>query len=86
MAVGSGALCVGAAHVCYYYGIRTLGTAVCATVLLANAFVAPLLSMQWFNERFTAVHVVAGVVLVIGSAFTIHARPRKGGAEKIRHG
>jgi drug/metabolite transporter (DMT)-like permease len=74
-AIASGALCVGAAHALYYYGIRTLGANVCATVLLANAFIAPVLSMRWFGERFTVWHVVAGAVLIAGSAFTLQTQP-----------
>jgi len=82
--IGSGMLCVGAAHVCYYYGIRTLGAAVCATVLLGNAFITPLLSAIWFDEQLGPIHIAAGAVLVIGSAITIQARPKKGRAELVK--
>ena len=77
VAVGSGALCVGAAHVLYYYGIRILGTTVCGTVSLTNTFVPPLLSAFIFDERLLAGHIAAGVVLVIGAAFTLQARPKE---------
>ena len=85
VAVGSGALCVGVGHVCYYYGIRILGTTVCATALLANMFFTPLLSHFIFGERFGWLHVVAGALLIVGSFFTIRARPRTHNkANKVR--
>jgi len=77
VAAGSGALCVGAGHVCYYYGIRILGTTVCATALLANMFFTPLLSHLIFGEVFGWLHLLGGGLLIAGSFFTIRARPNK---------
>lgn len=75
VAIGSGALCIGAAQVFYYYSIRTLGMAVCSTVLLSATFFAPLLSVLLFREQLGARQIVAGLVLIAGCALTIQARP-----------
>ncbi len=75
VAVGSGALCIGAAQVFYYYSIRALGTAVCSTVLLSATFLAPLLSVVLFREELGLWQIAAGLVLVAGCVLTIQARP-----------
>lgn len=75
VAIGSGALCIGAAQVLYYYSIRTLGTVVCSTVLLSATFLAPLLSVLLFGERLGLRQAVAGLVLIAGCALTVQAQP-----------
>jgi len=75
VAVASGAACVGAAHVLYYYAIRTLGTTVCGTTLLASSFLTPLLSAWWFGETFRLLHIIAATVLIAGGMLTLQARP-----------
>ena len=77
VAVGSGVVCVGAAHLFYYRGIRSLGTTVCSTVLLSTVFLTPLLSVFFFGERLSPWHALSGGVLVAGAAFTLQARPDK---------
>jgi drug/metabolite transporter (DMT)-like permease len=75
VAVASGALCVGAAHVLYYHAIRTLGTMVCGMVNLANTFLPPLLSVFLFDERLSPWSLASGGLLVAGAAFTLRAEP-----------
>ena len=77
IAIGSGALSVGVAHALYYYSIRGLGPAVCTTVMLVNTFVPLALSALLFGERLALVHLIFGLVLLIGCAVTLQARPRR---------
>ena len=77
IAVASGAVCVGGAHVLYYYGIRALGTTVCGTTLLASSFLTPLFSAWWFDETFRPLHILAATVLIIGGMITLQARPAR---------
>jgi drug/metabolite transporter (DMT)-like permease len=75
VAIASGALCVGAAHVMYYYAIRTLGATVCGTVSLSNTFLPPVLSLFIFGERLNPWGLAAGACLVAGAALTLRAEP-----------
>jgi drug/metabolite transporter (DMT)-like permease len=77
IAIASGAICVGGAHVLYYYGIRVLGTTVCGTTLLASSFLTPLFSFWWFDETFQLLHILAAAVLIVGGMIALHARPDK---------
>ncbi|MFO7898925.1 MAG: DMT family transporter [Planctomycetota bacterium] len=74
IAIGSGVLCVGAAHVAYYYAIRSLGATICGIVLLAGTFLTPLLSVIIFGEPLSIWAVLSGVILIIGSACALQAR------------
>ncbi len=72
----SGILCIGLGHTLYYYALKVIGVSICATMLLITPVGTLLLSRWLFGERMTAGQVMAGVILLVGGAFTMMAKER----------
>jgi drug/metabolite transporter (DMT)-like permease len=74
--VGSGMLCIGLAQTMYYVALRTLGVAVCATMLLTTPLGTMVVSWFWFGESLTTGQLVSGLMLLAGGALTLLAKEK----------
>jgi len=74
--IGSGMLCIGLAQTMYYVALRTLGVAVCATMLLTTPLGTMVVSRFWFGEELTTGQLGSGLMLLAGGALTLLAKER----------
>jgi drug/metabolite transporter (DMT)-like permease len=70
----SGAVCVGAGQVLYFYSIRLVGVAVSQLVTLAAPFFTGLIGLLVLAEAMTATQWLSGALLVGGVAHLMLAR------------
>jgi len=62
------------AHVLYYAAIRRIGTTIPMLVVLSQPFIVFSMSSVIFHEQLNALQLLSGVVLLLGSAFSIWAQ------------
>ncbi len=72
--VVSAILCIAVAHVLYYAAIRRIGTTIPTLLVLSQPFIVFSMSSIFFHERLNALQLLSGVVLLLGSAFSIWAQ------------
>ncbi len=76
MMVASGLIGVGLGQSLYYRAVPVIGVATSSSLSLLIPFAAGLVSWLAFGERLTAIQIVGGVLLVVGSWFVIRLRLR----------
>jgi drug/metabolite transporter (DMT)-like permease len=72
--VVSGVLCIGIAHVLYYFSIKRIGAMIPSLILLLLPFTVLGLSAVVFEEVLSGFQLAFGVILIIGAGFAIWAQ------------
>jgi len=73
LVVFSGIVCVGVAHILYYYAVSNLGAAVCVTFTHLGPFFVGVLSRIFFEERLGGLQLLFGAAIIVGAALTVRS-------------
>ena len=80
----SGVTAISLGHVLYYVAIKRIGATLPALVILSQPFIVLAISNVVFGESLTAIQLIFGVVLLLGSALAIWTQQdlRRNGTDK----
>lgn len=77
----SAVVAIALAHTSYYAAMKRIGATIPALVILAQPLIVLAMSSAVFGESFSAVQLLFGVVLLIGSALAIWAQQHLKGTQ-----
>jgi drug/metabolite transporter (DMT)-like permease len=70
----SGTIGIATAHLLFYFSIKRIGIAICASTNLASSFITAVLSRILYRESLTPIQWIAGLVLVTGGILLVRCQ------------